>query len=1508
MSLTMSLSESIQSTSALKFNGNKFGLWKMKILAYLEDKELVEVVEDAAPTRLPAALGALADAAVAASPAEQKQKAMTEQEEQNRKKKCMKAYTILILTLQDEQLQLIVDIGRGDAHGVWKALLQRYERRTVASKTQARNMLTQSKMANGELVETYISRIKGLVVSLSEMGSPISNDELLQILFNGLPEAYESLIDSLTVYESLTFEEACVYILDRQERVNIKKANKKKEQEGQEEQESEEQANYVKHKYYGNARGSLRGGNGARGGSARGNGRGGIRGRGGYGRYQPNGSVQRLCYSCHQPGHIAFACTKNINAKKCDNCRIIGHTTQECYYNHKNNNNTSMIAAEDKEDKEEEEVADTVFSVREEEEEEEEYSTNTQNRLAWIIDTGATRHITNNKSIMKDIKRLDKPIELTVANSEKVLLTQVGKAQVNILNNTSGTSKYVSNNNINTSIKLNEVTYAPTFKTNLMSVAKIVDTGAEVLFTKHKAIISKHGKLILEVPRHGNLFVVNHQQTNSSDPSLASTYVAKQTNDNSLNNSNTDLWHQRMGHLSLGGLKKIKDSNGVVGSDYITLHNNNDDDTVCEGCVLGKAHRKAFKNYRSVVASEVMDCAHGDLCGPIKIKENKVGEIVDEQVSSKYVSTITDEASRKIFVHIINYKSNTADKIIDWCNEATVLTGKLLKEFHSDGGGEYSSNKLLDYFKKKGTKVTNTVKATPQHNGIAERANRTIFEMARSMLYHAKLSKAYWQEAVLTSVYIRNRCISVVNNNKTPEELFTGKKPHINHLRVFGCDCYVHIPDKDRGNKLDSKSKRGIFIGYDELKQGYKVYDFEANKVVISRDVIFNEDKFTFGRHKSGTTNQQTDIDEIDKTIDSIDTDTNINTHASQQYIDARQLSDPLEEDLNGSNNDMKCIENYSVAPSVAIDEHQQELKYNSEENQQPQPVVAVAEFPVVVVVPPTITNKRPTRQTRQPQRDFMVSSSIYALSAVANSNIIEEPKTYQEAMVSKDSEYWQAAMDEEIKALYDNNTWSLVKLPAGRTAIGSKWVFKLKLNKDGNVERYKARFCAKGYSQEQGIDYNETFAPVVKYKSLRIILALVAIKDYELTQMDVNTAFLNAQIKEQVYMKQPEGYEKGGANMVCKLIKTLYGTKQAPHEWNEHLNSFILSLEFNRCSSDTCVYVKSSRTGNAMIVSVFVDDIISAYATQDQQEWYEYKANFMNKYKMKDLGNCEWILGMRIQRDRKLKTLSIDQELYINKVLKQFKMENCKSAITPEEVTKLLSNQQDHQIDIKTYQSLVGALMYAAISTRPDITHAVNMISRYLSNPGSTHLIAGKRILRYLKDTTKLGLLYKGLDNNNNNINIEIKAYTDADWAGDLDERKSTTGYIIMINNCIVSWVSQKQKTVALSTAEAEYMAISAGVQEIKWIRQLLEELSFKQQQPSILISDNQAAIAISENDVHHHRTKHIDIRHHFIRDSIKQKEIQVKWIQSEQQLADVLTKGLAKNKFIQLRNQIIN
>jgi hypothetical protein len=347
---------------------------------------------------------------------------------------------------------------------------------------------------------------------------------------------------------------------------------------------------------------------------------------------------------------------------------------------------------------------------------------------------------------------------------------------------------------------------------------------------------------------------------------------------------------------------------------------------------------------------------------------------------------------------------------------------------------------------------------------------------------------------------------------------------------------------------------------------------------------------------------------------------------------------------------------------------------------------------------------------------------------------------------------------------------------------------------------------------------------------------------------------------------------------------------------------------------------MKRSKSKNLILIGLFVDDILISYSREDEEEWKEMKESFMSKYKMKDLGDAKWVLGMNITRERKneKRKLILDQQRYIEKILKEFNMDQSRPMETPEEAGTGKLTKQDcaetreekENMKDKPYMSMVGSLLYASISTRPDISHAVSVASRFMKTPGEKHWKAAKRTLRYLQGTTQFGLEYEAegdVEDVDIKTPLEVVGYCDADWAGDVDDRKSTTGYVIKINGCTISWLSKKQGTVALSTAEAEYMSISSLVQELKWFHQVLTELEIPHTIPMRIYTDNQAAKAISENDLHHQRTKHIDLRHHFVRDAVAAGEVKIEWIQSENQLADVFTKGLNKQTYKRLTQSIM-
>jgi hypothetical protein len=510
------------------------------------------------------------------------------------------------------------------------------------------------------------------------------------------------------------------------------------------------------------------------------------------------------------------------------------------------------------------------------------------------------------------------------------------------------------------------------------------------------------------------------------------------------------------------------------------------------------------------------------------------------------------------------------------------------------------------------------------------------------------------------------------------------------------------------------------------------------------------------------------------------------------------------------------------------------------------------------------------------------------------------EPETWKhmQQLPSHEQEKWKKATDEEMMSLRELNTWELTELPPEKHAIGCKWVFKIKCDSDGKPDRYKARLVAKGFSQKYGQDYDATFAPVAKQSTLRTLLAISAIRKLRVRHYDVKTAFLNGDIEEELYMSQPDGYvSQGNEHLVCKLNKSLYGLKQSARAWNIKLNSVLLQHGFTRSNADQCLYSKCYKN-KWMYVLAFVDDLLIIH--EDENEIVKAGRLLNNDFEIKDLGDVTYYLGIQIERKDDGSFL-LNQKAKIMAILEKFGMTDAKGASIPIDAAYLKFNgEYDLLPDNEQYREAVGALLYVATTTRPDIAAAIGILCRRVSKPRQRDWSAVKQTMRYLKQTINFKFeISTGLD-------INLIGYVDADWAGDTTDRKSTSGHIFQLGGNAISWSSKKQTSVALSSTEAEYVAAATASQEIIWLRQLLQDLGEATTGPTLLYEDNQRCIKLANSERINARTKHIDIKHHHLRDLTERNVIKFEYCETDKMLADVLTKPLAKQKLQELRTVI--
>ncbi|KAE8690148.1 hypothetical protein F3Y22_tig00110925pilonHSYRG00035 [Hibiscus syriacus] len=908
---------------------------------------------------------------------------------------------------------------------------------------------------------------------------------------------------------------------------------------------------------------------------------------------------------------------------------------------------------------------------------------------SWILDSGASFHSTPYLEIMENYVSGDFG-KVHLADDETLKIVGKGDIRLKLPNQTTW--------------KLTGVRYILGLKRNLISIGQLDGEGYSTTFSGCEWKITKGALVIARGKKTDTLYVTSNLEN------IIATIDA---------DGKSNLWHQRLGHMSEKGMKTLL-SKGKL-SDL-----KNVDVRLCEDYIFGKQKKVSFAKNDSL-----------------------------------YYITFIDDSTRNVWVYFLKKKSEVFDIFRKWKAMVENETGLKVKRLRSDNGGEYKNRRFRYFCANNGIKMETTVPMTPQHNGVAERMNRTLNERARSMRIHAGLPKFLWAEAINTAAYLINRGPSIPLDGRIPEEVWSKKEINLSHLRVFGCISYVHISSAER-SKLDAKSNKCVFVGYGGDEFGYRFWDYENRKIIRSRDVIFNENVMYKDR----------------STVESSSSNTKVET---KEFVEFEEIS----------GNDVQ------ISPEAAQEK------------------------------PGTPELRRSSRISKPTQR---YSPSLHYLLLTDNG----EPECYDEAMQVEDSIKWESSMkDEMIKEEHD----------------GSK--------------HYKARLIVK------------------------------AAENLHLEQLDVKTAFLHGDLKEEIYMRQPEGFiEVGKKNLVCRLKKSLYGLKQAPRQWYKKFDIFMSSNGFTRCQADHCCYIK--RFDNSFIILLlYVDDML--VADSDMQEIIHLKQELSKQFAMKDMGVAKQILGMRIKRDTKSGTLMLSQAEYINKVLSRFNMQDAKPVSTPLGVHFRLSKEQSPKTEEEcanmvkvSYASAIGSMMYAMVCTRPDIAYAVGVVSRYMNNPGKVHWEAVKWILRYLRGTTNKALCFKGGD-------TILTRYVDADLAGNVDIRRSTTGYVYTLGGTAVSWVSQLQKIVALSTTEAEYVSVTKASKEMVWLQSFLEELG-KKQENNVLYCDSQSAIHLAKNPSFHSRTKHIQLRYHFIR--LEDVILKLEKISRAQNPADMLTKTVTTDK----------
>jgi len=1025
----------------------------------------------------------------------------------------------------------------------------------------------------------------------------------------------------------------------------------------------------------------------------------------------------------------------------------------------------------------------------------------------WYFDSGASRHMTGSQANLNNYSSV---------KESNVMFGGGAKGRIKGKGDLTETEKP----------HLTNVYFVEGLTANLISVSQLCDEGLTVSFNKVKcwATNERNQNTLTGVRTGNNCYMWEEPKiclrAEKEDPVL---------------------WHQRLGHMNARSMSKLVNKEMVRGVPELK----HIEKIVCGACNQGKQIRVQHKRVEGIQTTQVLDLIHMDLMGPMQ---------TESIAGKRYVFVLVDDFSRYAWVRFIREKSETANSFKILALQLKNEKKMGIKQIRSDRGGEFMNEAFNSFCESQGIFHQYSAPRTPQSNGVVERKNRTLQEMARAMIHGNGVPEKFWAEAISTACYVINRVYVRLGSDKTPYEIWKGKKPNLSYFRVFGCVCYI-MNDKDQLGKFDSRSEEGFFLGYATNSLAYRVWNKQRGKIEESMNVVFDDGSMP------------------------------------ELQIIVRNRNEPQTSISNnhGEERNDNQFDNGDINKS-------------GEESDEEVPPAQVHRDHASKDIIGDPSGERVTRGVKQDYRQLAgikqkhrVMASFACFEEIMFSCFVSivEPKNVKEAL---EDHFWILAMEEELEEFSRHQVWDLVPRPPQVNVIGTKWIFKNKFDEVGNITRNKARLVAQGYTQVEGLDFDETFAPVARLECIRFLLGTACGMGFKLHQMDVKCAFLNGIIEEEVYVEQPKGFENlEFPEYVYKLKKALYGLKQAPRAWYERLTTFLIVQGYTRGSVDKTLFVKNDVHG-IIIIQIYVDDIVFG-GTSDKLV-KTFVKTMTTEFRMSMVGELKYFLGLQINQTDE--GITISQSTYAQNLVKRFGMCSSKPAPTPmSTTTKLFKDEKGVKVDEKLYRGMIGSLLYLT-ATRPDLCLSVGLCARYQSNPKASHLLAVKRIIKYVSGTINYGLNYT------RDTSLVLVGYCDADWGGNLDDRRSTTGGVFFLGSNLISWHSKKQNCVSLSSTQSEYIALGSCCTQLLWMRQMGLDYGMTFPDPLLVKCDNESAIAISKNPVQHSVTKHIAIRHHFVRELVEEKQITVEHVPTEIQLVDIFTKPLDLNTFVNLQKSL--
>jgi hypothetical protein len=1095
------------------------------------------------------------------------------------------------------------------------------------------------------------------------------------------------------------------------------------------------------------------------------------------------------------------------------------------------------------------------------------------------LDSGASGHFTCKKELL--LNAVPYRSAVTIGDGSKLYSTHKGSMNVTKL------------------IKVDNALYVPGLACNLLSVRALLSDNMNVRFNKDEAVIvdgvdqSVLGTATFERQ--------NGTYTLRASPSFPSAMLATST-DYVLN------WHNRLGHLHFGEVVRLGKA-GWLDKDWESkcqLSKEASDEHLCEPCILGKGARQASprNNDRSKSPNALV---HADLWGPARTPTIN---------GARYLLTCHDDYSHRTQIFFLKKKSDTLSAFADYIKLVENHCQTKIKTIRSDNGGEFTSKRFASLLAQNGIEPMPIPADAHAQNGRVERQHLTIFNTVRTLLIHSGLPERFWGEAASYAVHVRNH-LPLSNSSESPMALWTGKASRpLTSFQPFGSTVYAR--DHTQTNKLKPRYLKATLLGWRPLSDSsVKFWHKETNFFGYSRDVVHGlpakSNALETGpgqliapvETSNGPKTPTADFHSRHDTVDGTESGGNSendpeqtpNSRLNEMEEDVVETQLSENSDTHPGQSNLPSISTNSVGMpkkprpkdgkgytyvTVPVDGD----KDPHDELTQHVPTSFINEDGRRILTRHRKGLKATTNESNDDSDEIEITVTRVALLARADT---QTPQTYLQARRSGEWPEWQIAIIEELRKMDKYDVWEVVTRTKDMRILRAKWVFTRKIDgSTGLPSTFKARWVAKGFHQIEGVDFNEIFSSVAHKDSIRVFLALVNYLDLECDQVDIVAAFLNGDLKETIFMEPPEGSDIPSGS-VLRLKKSLYGLKQSPRCFNVALDEYLKSEGFKPSQADPCLYTFSN-DNDFMMLAVHVDDQL--IASNNRSTLNAFKKRLNQRFECKDQGPVSYFLGFNVVRDRAARKLSISQEHYLEGLLRKFDMEKSHgSRIALPSTFNPIPATDDEFAEARhlEYPQIVGSVMYAATISRPDLAYPAGVLARFIGKWSMSHYKAAKHLLRYIRGTTDLCLTFDAEAGKR-----LILGYADADWGGCLDTRRSTTGYLFKTFGGLVAWKSRRQPTVALSTAEAEIMASVDAAKQAVWLKLLLSDLNIPVDGPIEIFNDNMGAIQLSHHPGSHDRTKHIDMRHLWLRERVADETVKMQYVSTNDNVADTLTKPL--------------